>query len=417
MKKIVLIILILVLVSAMILAGCAKASPQPATPTTPTTPQASPEPAKTLQIGFLAALTGFLSSKDIPDANMAVAAAEVLNEKGGITVNGQKYNIEFIMEDYKTDFDGLTAATNKLVYDHKVKFIIGPTAFFSSGAGPITDPAKVIRVVTFANNTPGELDATTPYCFLGSNAAVGKMMGSTMYLKKAYPEVKTVAVVIPDDGAIKFLGPSFEKIFADAGLKWVGETVLYPNQMQDFSPIVSKLNSITEADAIVHMNGVAQHIGAVVKGLRESGNTKPYAGMMCATMNDIMAVAGKEAAKNVFMASTSADEPGLPPLGKEIIQRYISKHGADTSLILYAANSLYMLKQAIEGAQSFDTDEVKAYWESMEDIDTLEGPGKMCGDETYGIHHHAIAHPQPIQIIDSNYKAVSGGLMDIGIIP
>jgi branched-chain amino acid transport system substrate-binding protein len=405
MKKLMFIALSLILVSALVLAGC----PSPAPETT--------QPPKTLKIGFLAALTGFLSSKDVPDVNMAKAAAEVLNEKGGITVQGQQYMIEFILEDYETTMDGITAATNRLVYDEGVKFIIGPTAFFSSGVGPITDPEKVIRVITFACNTPGELDATTPYCFLGSNGSVGKFMGAVKYLNQAYPAVEKVAIVMPDDGTITFLLPLMQNALAAEGLTLVADPVLYPNEMQDFSPIVAKINTLGEAEAICHMNGVAPQIGAVIKGLRESGNTKPYAGIMCATINDIVAIAGLQAAHDVFMASTSADEPGLPPLGKEIIQRYISKHGEETSLILYAANCLYMLKQAIEGAQSLDTDAVKTYWESMDAIDTLEGPGVMCGDQTYGIHHHAVAHPQPIQILGENGKGVAGGLMDIGVIP
>ena len=419
MKKLLFIALSLVLVSALVLVGCPSPAPETTPPTQPpqTTqpPETTAPPPETLEIGFLACLTGFLSSKDIPDLNMAKAALEVINEQGGITVQGQQYMIEFIIEDYATSFDGLTAATNRLIYDHEVDFMIGPTAFFSSGVGPIANPEKVIYVIDYCNLTPGEMDATTPYAFLGSNSAVGKMLGSAEYLAQAYPDVENVAVVMPDDGGINFLGPVFETIFADKGLTWVGEPVLYPNEMQDFSPIVSKINLIEEADAIVHMNGVAQHIGAVVKGLRESGNTKPYAGMMCATMNDIVAIAGLEAAQDVFMASTSADEPDLPPLGKEIIQRYIAEHGSDTSLIMYAANCLYVLTQAIEGADSLDTDAVKTYWESMDAIDTLEGPGVMCGDETYGIHHHAVAHPQPIQILDENGNAVSGGLMDIFI--
>jgi ABC-type branched-subunit amino acid transport system substrate-binding protein len=417
MKKLMFIALSLILVSALVLVGCPSPAPETTQPPQTTQPPETTQPPKTLKIGFLACLTGFLSSKDIPDLNMAIAAKDVLNEKGGITVQGQQYMIEFIIEDYETSFDGLTAATNRLVYDHGVDFMIGPTAFFASGVGPIANPEKVIYVIDYCNKTPGEMDATTPYGFLGSNSAVGKMMGSVKYLAQAYPEVEKVAVVMPDDGGINFLGPVFETIFAEEGLTWVGDPVLYPNEMQDFSPIVSKINLTEEAEAICHMNGVAQHIGAIVKGLRESGNTKPYAGMMCATMNDIVAIAGLEAAQDVFMASTSADEAALPPLGKEIIQRYIDEHGSETSLIMYAANCLYMLKQAIEGADSLDTDVVKTYWESMDAIDTLEGPGVMCGDETYGIHHHAVAHPQPIQILDENGNAVSGGLMDIGVIP
>jgi len=410
-------------VSALVLVGC----PSPAPETTPppettqppqtTQPPETTQPPKTLEIGYLACLTGFISPKDVPESNMALVTAEVINEQGGITVDGQQYMIELIIEDYETSFDGLTAATNRLVYDKGVKFILGPTAFFASGVGPIANPEKVIYVIDFSNNMPGELEPSTPYCFLGDSGAVGTFMGVVTYLAQAYPDVKKVNIVISDDGAIDYLGSTFETILEDVGLTWVGEPVLYPNEMQDFSPIVSKINSLKDVEAFVHMNGVATHIGGIVKGLRGSGNFKPYAGGVCSSMEDIAVVAGLEATQNVFTAAVSADEPDLPPVTKEIIQRYIAKYGEKASLEMYSSNGLYMLKQAIEGAQSIDTDAIKTYWESMDAIDTLYGPGVMCGDETYGVHHHTAAHPMPIQILDENGNETSAGLIDIDIIP
>jgi len=49
-------------------------------------------------------------------------------------------------------------------------------------------------------------------------------------------------------------------------------------------------------------------------------------------------------------------------------------------------------------------------------VDTLFGPGRMCGDITYGIKHHAVAHPEPVQVSKEG-KSISGGLIDIGLIP
>ena len=54
------------------------------------------------------------------------AAAEWINDKGGLTVNGEKYLVKPVAEDIKMSPDGTTAAANKLVFEDKVSYIIGP---------------------------------------------------------------------------------------------------------------------------------------------------------------------------------------------------------------------------------------------------------------------------------------------------
>ena len=99
---------------------------------TPYNATALAEEGKTLRIGVLVCLTGWFSTFDTLEWEEAQLARDMLNERGGITINGQKYAIELIAEDCKSTVDGVVAAANKLVYDHKVKFIAGPAAFFSA---------------------------------------------------------------------------------------------------------------------------------------------------------------------------------------------------------------------------------------------------------------------------------------------
>jgi len=380
----------------------------------PTTLKA--QETKTFKVGVLACMTGWFSGHDIKDANEAQVAADIINESGGITVKGQKYRIELIVEDGKSTLDGITAATNRLVYDKGVKFIIGPAAFFASAVAPVADPNQVIRVLGFSTNQPGELDKNTPYAFLGHDGTVGEVLACILYFNKHYPNVKKLAIVRPDDGAMPYLLPILTRALSDHGLSMVGDPILYPNENVDFNAIAAKLNAIKDADGILHVSGIVPQFGAVIKALRQLGNNKPYAAMTASSMNEISTIAGQEASKDVFTVAVTPGDPMNPPVMNEICKRITSKYGMKTSIYFQASNCLWVLKQAIEAAQSFDTKVVKAKWETMDKIDTLYGPGTMCGDETYGIKHHAVAHPMPIQILKDG-KAASAGLMDIGIIP
>jgi branched-chain amino acid transport system substrate-binding protein len=379
--------------------------------------QASAESdVKTLRIGMLLSVTGFFTVREVPDMNQTKFAADMINEQGGITVKGQKYRVELIVEDCKSAMDGVTAAANRLVYDKKVKFIIGPTAFFAAAAGPVCDPNKVLRVITWCVNTPGEVDGSTPYAFLGGNGSVLTSTAATKYLKKTYPNVKKVAIVTPDDGAVPYVIPIAKKLLAAQGISVVGEIIPYPVIMQDYSPIVAKLNAIKEADAIFMQNGLVPHMGAIVKGLREAGNYKPYAASLPARIGQVMTIAGEEAMKDIFTIAYTPNDPNMPPVAKEIINRTVAEFGAGYQLEMSGPNCLWILKGVIEAAQSLDPTVVKEKWESMDQIETIFGTAKICGDKTFGIKHHVVASPQPIQILKDGVEYCAGW-EDLGVIP
>ena len=370
---------------------------------------------KKITMGALLSMTSWYAGHEVLDLNEINIAAEMINEKGGITVKGEKYLIEIVIEDGKSTLDGVTAAANRLVFDKGVKFVLGPSAFFAMASGPVTNPNKVLSAISYCTNQPGELDKTTPYSFLGYNSTVGNALACLQYLKKHYPKVKKLSVVFPDDGAIPYLTPIIKKMLSDNGLSMVGEPVGYANETVDYNPIAAKVNTIKDADGVFHVNGIAPGVGGIVKGLRTLGNKKPYVGVITQSMNEVIGIAGKEASKDVFCPIVTYN-PGNPPLMKEINRRIVTKHGQGTSILLQTANALWVLKQAIEAAQSLDPTVVKAKWETMDKIETLYGPGRMCGDATYGIKHHVVTHPTAITIVE-NGEPAWGGMIDPGVLP
>jgi branched-chain amino acid transport system substrate-binding protein len=371
---------------------------------------------KTLQIGALLSVTGFFSVREVPDYNQGKVAVDMINQQGGIVVNGQKYKIELVLEDCKSTMDGVTAAANKLIYDKKIRFLIGPTAFFAAAAGPVCDPNQGLRLITWCVNSPGELDESTPYSFLGGGGSVLNGTAAAKYLKKAYPNVQKVAVVMPDDGSIPYFEPILKQILKSAGLSMVGDIVAYSNTMQDMNPIVAKLNAIKDSDAIFMQNGLVPHMGGIVKGLRELGNNKPYAGALPARIGQVMNIAGPEKMNDVFTVAYTPSDPQMPPIAKEVIDRTTAKYGQGYQLELSAPNCLWILKEVIEAAQSLDPAVVKKQFESMNEVETIFGKASISGDETFGIKHHVVATPQPIQISKNGAEAPAGWI-DLGVIP
>ena len=104
----------------------------------------APGQAKVLKIGLIVSLTGPMAPGFKSMADAAKPAADVLNKRGGITVKGQKYMVEFVTEDDQSSPAGAVAAANKLgkvgdkvtvhVLGGDLQVEVGKTIFLSGAA-------------------------------------------------------------------------------------------------------------------------------------------------------------------------------------------------------------------------------------------------------------------------------------------
>jgi branched-chain amino acid transport system substrate-binding protein len=341
---------------------------------------------KTIKIGILAALTGFASGAEVHQKDGALLAIDWINEKGGLTIKGQKYLLEGVVEDNKSTAEGAKIAAEKLVYDHKVKFIAGATIpYINIAAAPVTEPAKVIRALNYVCDTPDELNAKTPYTFK-PNPAIREGIGPALdYLKEKFPKVKTIAMITPQDGAEGILGALSEKEAKQRGFKQV-IVVAWPHDTVDFYPKVTQLLA-SKPDAIFLVNGYEQATAPILKAAREMGFKGPAAMGNYDDPYDIEKLTGKDFTAPFWTHGWSHDlnEPQLTPEMKEIIKRATAKLGKFHQWNFWGWTEVWAMAQAIEKAQSLDTTVVANTWRKMDSIKTPYGPGKMCGEKTYGI--------------------------------
>ena len=384
------ICLVLTLVALPFVTSCAAPAP--------------PAEAKTYKIGFLAGLTGFGSASLKVCWEGAQLAQDWINDQGGITVDGQQYLIELIAEDTKGTADGTVAAATKLIYDYDLKFIAGTVMpYIVEAAGTVTEPAGVLRSLLYNCGMPSEYGPTTPYTFLSHNASVEGSISGLTYLTEAYPEVKTIVIVIPDDGSIPYLGPIVKRNAEERGLTVLGDFIGWPHDIVDFAPIATKALA-RDPDAICMMNGWPACTGSILKAAREQGYTKPVFGCNYDPAHDIREVAGVEASTNFFIHGLTPGDPAMTPMVNEISTLAEAKFGVARPLHFLGFNGVWCLTQAIEAAQSFEPDVVRDTWEKMETMETVYGTGRMGGLETYGIKH-TVCHPIAIHgLVDGEVK-------------
>ena len=362
-----------------------------APPSSETTATTVAAPTETLKIGVIFSLSDWYSVVDAADKVDLQYEVDKINKEGGIQVQGKGYKIETVIEDGKSTLDGNTGAATKLVLDDKVKFVLGPGAFFNVATSPILEQAKVLHVAFYNGMQPGEMSATTPYEFLGMDP-VSQQSAALKALKLYYPNAKKICLASEDATF-----PPFEKAFKDLlarnGYELSGDPVLFATNAEDYNPVAAKIKA-QKPDAVWMPIGIVPSFGGITKGLRTLGYTGPIVVPVDATQ--FIGVAGAEASTDIIaILSKSPDDPNQPAILKEFWGL------GDPKRFLYglAPNALLMLKYAIEQADSLDPTVVRDKWETLTSIPTLFGDGFPTGNQLYGLKNHAWDYPIPVSQI------------------
>jgi branched-chain amino acid transport system substrate-binding protein len=344
-------------------------------------------PAKTIKIGAIYSLSGPISEAEIILRDGSVLCQDWINEKGGITIKGEKYLIDLIVEDQKGNAEGAVMAATKLIHQDQVKFIIGqiqPDMIIA--AATVTEPAKILRSLSWGGGVPAIMNPNTPYTFRPVLSGAEVIPVNYDYLVDTYPNVKTVALMNPDNTAGQFFQAVSRKEAEKHGLKVVAAEA-YALGIEDFYPLWTKI-LLTKPDAVD--TGTASPIpcGLQLKQGREMGFTGPVFSCAPVELYTILKIAGKDFAYDYFNPSMDIKSPDVPPMIKEIQRRWEAKYKSRFMFESFQGwDALWCLVQAIEAAQSLDPTDVKTAWENMKSIETSYGTGHMGGLKTYGVNH------------------------------
>ena len=339
------------------------------------------------KIGMITSVTGPMAPAFKPMFDAAKPTTTLINQRGGIKVGGRKYNIEIVPEDDQSSPPGAIAAANKLA-QNGVRFIIAPMFMPSNLAiAPTTEEAKIIRMKAFGMG-PAEVNPDTRYSFY-TCASIHNIPFCYDYLEKNYPNVKRIAIIPPDDPGAKVARDLTVKEAKKHGLEIVfHEPFKIPTE--DFYPILTKALD-QKPDVIDGIVSIIPWMSGLINQSRELGFTGPiFAPCIFGDINIVNSIINKKYAYDIFHGGPDVLSDKMLPIVKDL-RKLVEQTGGpfmmDSALPL---DSVYILMQAIEKAQSFDTDKVVSTIETMDSIDTIWGPGRWGGEEIFGIKHVVI---------------------------
>jgi len=334
---------------------------------------------KVLKIGIATALTGPGAGWGIPFRD-----ATILLDGKIIVIGGEKYEVKLVYEDNKyTAKDGVTAM-EKLVFDHKVKFVACMGTPPTMATIPIAEENKVILtgVTTVAQAAkPG-----IKYFF--RLILTSKDMYPTTYrwLSKNRPNLKRIAQLAPQveqgEASIK----AGTALAAKYGLEMVYQEFYKPGT-QDFYPHLTKMIRAKPdiLDVCISFPAVT---ALIIKQARELGWKGVVFNVAGADPEDIIKVAGVEAAEGymTFVGSTEYDmsSPVCTKTEQEFYKKYFNKYGYFRLGAGMWYDNASIIVNAIQKAQSFDVEKVRKIMET-EVLESVAGPSKF-GIQEYGGH-------------------------------
>ncbi len=235
--------------------------------------QPATSPASTIKLAILAPLTG-PSFLGIPARDGALLAIAQQNASGGIL----GMTIDPVVEDTACDVTMAITATNKVINQDGVHYIIGDVCSGSSIAmSEITNAAEVIQMspsATAPQVTVGADGQVKEYvfraCFIDpfQAAAAARFTRDTLSAQKAF------IMLDPNNAYSKGLADTFQAEFSRSGTM-VGKEV-YSSQDTDFSAILDKI-AASDPD-IVYLPDYYPIVNLVTQQAKDKGITTPFVG-------------------------------------------------------------------------------------------------------------------------------------------
>lgn len=318
------------------------------------------------------------------------------NKKGGLTIGSDRYQIDLIVYDSKNDPETGRAAVERLVFQDKVKFLMGDIT--ADAWISLTEENKVLAIVS--TPSPAALRPNLKYTFQGSylNTSVPVLWA---WFTSKYPNVKTIGAMFPDllhgHGDAK----QIEQLARIFNLNLV-TTIFYPPDTTDFSAYATKMKTSNPQVYCTAGGGTVQD-SLSVKFLREAG----YKGLLFMYRGVDPGNWGKVVPLNILEGAIGpiSDfelETHLLPGTKEAKDAYIAKYGKWDHPAMLFSQVWYLMKTALEKAQSIDPDKVAAVIGNGLKLDSPFGHTMMISRPDQG-------NPKTI---DALYAPIMGTLKD-----
>ena len=337
---------------------------------------------ETLKIGALVTLSGPGAAWGQAMKNAAELAADKVNAAGGLEVAGKKYKVAIVAYDDKYQAGEAVTVANRLVFEDKVKYLIGPTGSAPTLAvQPITEKNQVLTsTLGFTNKALG---TDKPFSFRPVITTYEIADPQIAWLVKQHG-VKKAGGLFPNDESGQVISRDLEGAYKRAGGELAAKE-FFERDRVDFVPLLTRMlaRGIDTIELDGNSPGTA---GLIAKQARELGFKGKIVRTGGPATAEIVNVAGKEVAEGMMVhAVLDASQPAT----RDYIASYTAKYKvAPNGFSPSYYDFTNMLFESMRRAGTVtDSEKVAQELSKLSNFDGVLGKLSWTGKESYGIDH------------------------------
>ena len=331
---------------------------------------ASPACAETVKLGLMCPLTGKWASEGQDMKNIVSLLVDETNAAGGI--NGKK--VELVVEDDAGDPRTAALAAQKLAGAGVVAVIGTYGSAVTEASQNIIAEAGLVHVGTGSTSirlTEKGLPLFFRTCprddAQGEAAAAAIVKGG----------FKKVALLHDKSSYAKGLADESRKALEKAGVEIVFYDALTPGE-RDYTAILTKLKAA--APDVVFFTGYYPETGMLLRQKKEMGWDVPMMGGDAANHQDLVKIAGAEAARGYFFISPPLPQDMDTQEARHFLEAYKARYQTvPVSVWAVVAGDAYKVIEAALAAGKTDPEDMAEWLKQLKDMPGLTG--KLGFDE------------------------------------
>ena len=341
----------------------------------------APLSAETLKLGLSVPLSGAGANWGKGGEWLCQQAAAEIAKEGGVKVAGKVYNFDCVAYDNKYSAADGTRVAQALLSKDKVRFIGG-----SLGTAPVralqsrTERENVLLfTVAWGASIKGP---QYPLTFTQMNTPNEISQPLVRQVKQAHPQIKTVALLNPNDATGQETEQIARKAWTAAGVTVVSSD-WYERGTSEFQPVAAKLGA-QKSDAIDLCASPPSDAGLVFKELAALGWSGVKVVEVGTGAEGLVATGGPAVEGAYLGAAITFDGPNVTPRQKALNDGARAILGESLNAVQIGFyDSVKALKVAMEKAQSVDPQAVAKALPAVT-FDSFYGKSAFGGKETYG---------------------------------
>ncbi|MFX1534197.1 MAG: ABC transporter substrate-binding protein [Promethearchaeota archaeon] len=314
---------------------------------------------KIIKIGLITELSGFHASTGLALLPAFELIEQYINERLGVMVGGERYNISLIVRDSRSDVTAAMSYATELIEEEGCLMLTGTSSSDQGIALRAYAEKNKIPYLTTMVSSPAVNEPPTDWTYRIQPDAVSVGAAEAMWALEQNPNAK-IAIMYADNsfsGAIAF------------GAKYYIENYANPEQLIYFQGFPVQQADFTAASAYVKTLGVdfvlSYHFSAnMVQSLLAAGfTTNQVISYFMANLSSKRAIVWTE--ENILGAvsflctdhwyAVSNDDPERAALYAWFWPEYKKSYGEIPSEEgLYALDSIFLIRDAIQRANSLD---------------------------------------------------------------